>query len=709
MSPRAVVVAICITLYATMVALAVEPIAPRDGEPFPLPKFLTADEARLPLPPVVADRAPPVGQIHCSAEYEPMAGLLVAWRAYPEVLTPMCVSISNLDPSAKVWVVVNSASEQASVASTLTSAGANMSRIVFIINSLNSVWIRDYGPRYIFVDGIRSIVDHTYNRPRPLDNAFNDYLATLWGEPQYDLPLVHGGGNFHLFADGDAFMTRLILTENPGVTEQQVKDTFLAYQNVNLTLFDGFPTSFDSTQHIDMWMLPVANKKIIIGQYASSTGQPYTITEGAKTLLESRGYTVYRTPGWRSTAHYTYTNAVIFNNLVFVSKFNVAEDSTALAVFQSAFPGKTHVQVPCQNIIGAAGAIHCVVMHVPAYPPQPEPVVLVTQPNGGETWTIGSTQTVAWTAYDDVGVTSIDIHLSRDGGAAYTETLATGLPNSGTYNWTVTGPNTTQARVRVVAHDGDGNSGADDSNANFTITANGPRVIYGFPLNTSPGWTTQGQWAFGQPTGQGGTQHGFPDPASGFTGTNVYGVNLSGDYSTTVGGPWYVTTGPLDLDGVTSVKLRFRRWLNSDFQPYVYAYVEGSSNGTTWATIWQNGTAEIAENTWSLQEYNIAALADNQPAFRLRWGYRVGSSAWAYSGWNIDDVELIGIPTLTPGDTDCDGDIDFDDIDPFIAALSGEAAYLAQYPDCYWLNADCNGDGLVDFNDIDAFVSLLGG
>ena len=61
-----------------------------------------------------------------------------------------------------------------------------------------------------------------------------------------------------------------------------------------------------------------------------------------------------------------------------------------------------------------------------------------------------------------------------------------------------------------------------------------------------------------------------------------------------------------------------------------------------------------------------------------------------------------------PGECDCDGVIDFGDIDAFVAALRGEASYLSQYPDCIWLSADCNNDGSVDFDDIDPFVALLG-
>ena len=78
--------------------------------------------------------------------------------------------------------------------------------------------------------------------------------------------------------------------------------------------------------------------------------------------------------------------------------------------------------------------------------------------------------------------------------------------------------------------------------------------------------------------------------------------------------------------------------------------------------------------------------------------------------WDTAFALLTPFPPPPPcrGDTDCDYDVDFDDIDPFVAALSGEAAYLAQYPWCRWLNADCDGDGDVDFDDIDPFVALIG-
>ncbi len=72
--------------------------------------------------------------------------------------------------------------------------------------------------------------------------------------------------------------------------------------------------------------------------------------------------------------------------------------------------------------------------------------------------------------------------------------------------------------------------------------------------------------------------------------------------------------------------------------------------------------------------------------------------------WTLLDDCAVG----PVGDMDCDGDRDFFDIDPFVLALSGEAAYLTSYPNCVWRHADCDLDGEVDFFDIDPFIAVLG-
>lgn len=350
-----------------------------DDNPNPLPRGFSADELANFVPAWIPAQisAPPIASVRAQAEYEPTDGILVRWGSFASVITSMAVPLTTAAQPAYVYVVVTGASQQASASSALAGAGTNMAYIRFITQPCSpssgcSVWMRDYGPRFINDGGHRGIIDHTYNRSfRVVDNAFPALLASAWNESRYDIPLIHGGGNFHLFRNRDAFMTRLIANENFGVSEQQIKDYYLQYQGLNLTLTDPFPSSYDSTQHIDMWMLGLGDKKVLIGEYAASEGGgvPKTVTDNTANLMASRGYTVYRTPGWNpGNTHYTYTNSVIVNRTALICRFgggNATRDAQALATYQAAMPGYDIVAVDCSGIITSAGAIHCIVMHVP--------------------------------------------------------------------------------------------------------------------------------------------------------------------------------------------------------------------------------------------------------------------------------------------------------------------------------------------------------
>ena len=235
----------------------------------------------------------------------------------------------------------------------------------------------------------------------------------------------------------------------------------------------------------------------------------------------------------------------------------------------------------------------------------------------------------------------------------------------------------------------------------------GPRVLaHQWMLDDDPGWTAEPDWAWGRPTGQGGS-HGGPDPTSGHTGLCVYGYNLNGDYPNNLHEK-RLTTNAVDCTGLYDVHLDFWRWLGVEQPEYDHARIWVSSNGLDWTIVWEN-LLEIADDAWVPMSVSIADVADNEPTVYLRWTMGPTDVGWTYCGWNIDDVEVRGVPLpFVAGDLNCDGSVDFDDINPFVLALSGENAYLTVYPHCSWLNADCDADGDVDFDDINPFVTLMG-
>ena len=98
--------------------------------------------------------------------------------------------------------------------------------------------------------------------------------------------------------------------------------------------------------------------------------------------------------------------------------------------------------------------------------PTPQSIT-VTSPNGGESWTVGTSQNITWTSAGTHPVGNINIDYSIDSGTNWTS-VVTGTPNDGTYSWTIPNTPSTNCLVRVREID---DCPTDTSNAVFTIVA----------------------------------------------------------------------------------------------------------------------------------------------------------------------------------------------------------------------------------------------
>ena len=93
--------------------------------------------------------------------------------------------------------------------------------------------------------------------------------------------------------------------------------------------------------------------------------------------------------------------------------------------------------------------------------------VTVTSPNTAVTWTIGTVHAITWTHNVGAGA-QFKIEVSRSGvWSTITSAVTAGGATSGSYNWTVTGPRTSNARIRVTWNAG--TTAADTSDVSFTI------------------------------------------------------------------------------------------------------------------------------------------------------------------------------------------------------------------------------------------------
>jgi hypothetical protein len=97
---------------------------------------------------------------------------------------------------------------------------------------------------------------------------------------------------------------------------------------------------------------------------------------------------------------------------------------------------------------------------------KPAAFIATTTPSGGETWKIGSTQTIRWTSNAING--NVNIQLSRNGGTTWT-TIIGNTPNDGAQTWKVAKPAAVQqARIRVCGVTSPSTCGMTSNN--FTIS-----------------------------------------------------------------------------------------------------------------------------------------------------------------------------------------------------------------------------------------------
>ena len=275
----------------------------------------------------------------------------------------------------------------------------------------------------------------------------------------------------------------------------------------------------------------------------------------------------------------------------------------------------------------------------------------------------------------------------------------------------------------VLSEDQAGNLSVDDnSGVYYSFTTYDRILLINETMDTDPEWSMEGQWAWGQPAGQGG-DHGSPDPASGHTGTNVLGYNLNGDYPPSI--PEYaLTTGNFDCTDCRDATLTFYRWLGVERPLYDHATLQISTNGgTSWSTIWENeDTYDGGE--WEYMEYDISQWADGASDVSIRWIMGPTDTGWQYCGWNIDDVQVLyegecnpatptPAPTPTPEPCVYDGDVDNSGSLTPQDALASFQIYLGIIPDptiAEECSADCNGSQSVTPEDaLCIFLNYLSG
>ena len=288
------------------------------------------------------------------------------------------------------------------------------------------------------------------------------------------------------------------------------------------------------------------------------------------------------------------------------------------------------------------------------------PAVAVNSPDGGETWKAGSTHAITWSATDAVGVTSVDLAYSTDGGASFPNALASGIANSGSWSWTVPNTATGTARVRVIARDAAGNAGRDSSAANFTIDR----------------WTITASAGAGGSVSPSGVVPVVQGASQGFTITPGYGYHVL-DVLADGGSVGAVTS--YTFSNVTA-----NHTLAATFSADAFALVVNAVGGGT------------VTRTPDLPSYPYGTSVQLDP---------VPGAGWAFAGWSGDTTGNAAPVTLTIRGNRTVTATFADVAAPVVvltAPLGGEAWDLLSVHDITWTATD---NAAVDSVNVDYSVT----
>ena len=301
---------------------------------------------------------PPLGPIRNIAEFERMQGVLIR---YPFGISTAI--ISEMSEDVKIYCLVSSSQETAAYNS-MNNGDVNMDNVEFILGQTDSYWTRDYGPWWV-VDGENniSIVDFTYNRPRPNDNDAPLKISNYLDVSFYASDIVHAGGNYMTDGLGISASSDLVFLEND-VSDSLIMDLMLNYYGIQTyhVIDDPNNTYID---HIDCWGKYLSPTKVLIREVPDSHPQYDMIEETATYFLNTLNkwgepWDLYRV--WTPN-NQPYTNSLILNEKILVPITGSSWDDDAINSYEEAMPG--------YEVLGFTGswestdALHCRIKGIP--------------------------------------------------------------------------------------------------------------------------------------------------------------------------------------------------------------------------------------------------------------------------------------------------------------------------------------------------------
>lgn len=326
------------------------------------------------------------------AEWEKHSATWLAWP-YDETTFPKrvaiiekryCEIIKALTEGEKVELLVLDENTKNRVKDILSNFKIDLSQVNFHISNYADVWIRDYGPIFLYgKNNSLAWVKAEYNAyGKPEDPFYADLLKdnnvfnsiTPTGE-KFNLRMVLEGGSIEVDGKGNLITTEQCLlnpNRNPSLTKQEIEQNLIKYLGVKNVIWLNRGLTNDHTDgHVDDITRFVAPGKILTCYEDDTLDENYEILKENYEILSKLSFEIIKLPMPHmnyddgAKAPVSYANFYIGNKTVLVPTFNDINDKKALDIIQSCFLDHKVIGIDCRDIIYGGGALHCITQQQP--------------------------------------------------------------------------------------------------------------------------------------------------------------------------------------------------------------------------------------------------------------------------------------------------------------------------------------------------------
>jgi len=327
-----------------------------------------------------------------AADFEPQRAVLISvCELLPNHEKVFLQLIEACEGHIQVGVLVNDKKQLLQAVRLLMKQKRAYPHIKFYHVDLDTIWLRDFGPRIAQLESGSVAFDFLYEGTRPRDEKMPKVWADLTGLRYHAVPWTMQGGNLLFNGKGLALTTRRIFDDNhvrfenpiPGSDpeverREMVINEFRKECNLSQIVVLE-PLRNEATRHVDMFTAFVADDHVLVSQVSRSADpvnsalldRNAAVLEKVK-LDDGRKLRVTRvpTPPRNDKFWSTFTNVIFANDLVILPAFKSDQNAyveRAVSIYKSVLPKHEVVVIDTSSMKKLEGSVHCISINVPTF------------------------------------------------------------------------------------------------------------------------------------------------------------------------------------------------------------------------------------------------------------------------------------------------------------------------------------------------------